>query len=180
MYYDRGGSVRAVGAEAVLEVNVEKAREQQWTKAEWYGTSEALSNFDHDCPVTRFKLYLRPKQLKLPSDEYLPPLPLNKTAVQVFGDFLRYLYDCTRVFIEETHAGGIELFQSLNDTAVFVLSHPNGWEGAQQAQMRQAAISAGLVPDSPAGRSRVRFVTEGEASIHYCIGNDYASDMINV
>ena len=130
-------------------------------------------------PAIRFKLYLRPKHLKS-SSERLPPLPRNKTAVQIFGDFLHYLCDCTRVFIEETHAGGVELFQSLNDTAVFVLSHPNGWEGNQQFKMRQAAILAGLIPDSPEGRSRVRFVTEGEASIHYCIGNDYVSDMIKV
>jgi len=38
MYYDCAGSVRAAGAEVMLESNVEKAREQQWAKAEWYGT----------------------------------------------------------------------------------------------------------------------------------------------
>jgi len=54
------------------------------------------------------------------------------------------------------------------DTAVntanieFVLTHPNGWEGAQQAQMREAAIHAGLIDDIPSARARVRFVTEGE------------------
>ena len=31
------------------------------------------------------------------------------------------------------------------------------------------AILAGLVPDTDAGRSRVHFVTEGEASVHYCV-----------
>jgi hypothetical protein len=46
--------------------------------------------------------------------------------------------------------------------------------------MRRAAILAGFIPNTPAGRSRVHFVTEGEASIHYCVGNNYASDMINV
>ena len=40
---------------------------------------------------------------------------------------------------------------------------------SQQAQMRQAAIRAGLVPDTDAGRARVCFVTEGEASLHLCI-----------
>ncbi len=28
----------------------------------------------------------------------------------------------------------------------YVLSHPNGWEGTQQSQMRSAAILAGLIP----------------------------------
>jgi hypothetical protein len=35
-YYDRGGSVRAVGAEAGQEGNIELAREQDWVKAAWY------------------------------------------------------------------------------------------------------------------------------------------------
>ncbi|KAG8929076.1 hypothetical protein FRC01_004908 [Tulasnella sp. 417] len=35
--------------------------------------------------------------------------------------------------------------------------------------MREAAIRGGLVPDSPEGRERVEFVTEGEASFHWCI-----------
>jgi len=52
-----------------------------------------------------------------------------------------------------------------------VLSHPNGWEGAQQWQMRQAAILAGLIPDTTAGHSRLSFVTEGEASLHFAIHN---------
>lgn len=54
-------------------------------------------------------------------------------------------------------------------SAVFILCHPNGWKGAQQGRMREAAIKAGLVPDTKEGRNRVQFVTEGEASLHYCI-----------
>jgi predicted transcriptional regulator len=41
-----------------------------------------------------------------------------------------------------------------------ILTTPNGWEGAQQNRMRQAAIKAGLV-DQEGGR-RVKFVTEAE------------------
>jgi hypothetical protein len=100
--------------------------------------------------------------------------------VQVFGDFLRYLYDCTQLFIEETHAGGSELWASVEARTEFVLTHPNGWEGAQQALMRSAAAYGGLVPDTPDGHARIHFVTEGEASLHYCIGNNYASELIKV
>ena len=99
---------------------------------------------------------------------------------QVFGDFLRYLYDCTKQYIQETHAGGGPLWDSLKDHTEFVLTHPNGWEGAQQAMMRKAAILATLVPDNPAGHARIHFVTEGEASLHYCIGTNYASEVIKV
>lgn len=100
--------------------------------------------------------------------------------VQVFGDFLRYLYDCTQLFIEETHAGGAELWASVEHRTEFVLTHPNGWEGAQQALMRNAAIYGGLVPDTMDGYARIHFVTEGEASLHYCIGNNYAAELIKV
>jgi len=98
----------------------------------------------------------------------------------VFGDYLRYLYQCTRLYIQETHASGPELWSSLQGHAEFVLTHPNGWDGAQQAQMREAAIHGGLIRDHPAQYYRVQFVTEGEASLHYCIGNNYASDVIKV
>jgi hypothetical protein len=115
-----------------------------------------------------------------PNDDPLPPLPPNKTVVEVFGDYLRYLYKCARLYILETHASGPELWASLEGHAEFVLTHPNGWEGAQQAQMRQASIYGGLISDHPDQASRIQFVTEGEASLHYCIGNNYASDVIKV
>lgn len=44
-----------------------------------------------------------------------------------------------------------------------ILTTPNGWEGAQQQRMRQAAIKACLV-DTNGGR-RVRFVTEAEVRV---------------
>ena len=53
----------------------------------------------------------------------------------------------------------------------FVLSHPNGWEGQQQAEMRKASVLAKLIPDTTAGHARVSFVTEGEASLHYAVHN---------
>jgi hypothetical protein len=34
--YDSTGAVRAVGAEAILENNIEQARDEEWLKAEWY------------------------------------------------------------------------------------------------------------------------------------------------
>ena len=130
--------------------------------------------------TARFKLYLRPQHTKTPTDDFLPRLPLNKTVEQVFGDFLRYLFECTRQYILETHAGGPQLWENLKGDVEFVLTHPNGWEGAQQAQMRTAAVYAGLIPDSQAGHARIHFVTEGEASLHFCVGNNLSVDIVKV
>lgn len=110
----------------------------------------------------------------------LGPLPKRKTAVHVFGDFLAYLYRCTRNFITDTHANGASLWNQVESDIQFVLSHPNGWEGAQQSKMRRAAIYGGLIPESNEGKARIRFVTEGEASLHACVLNGLAADVMSV
>ncbi|KAG5644294.1 hypothetical protein DXG03_008712 [Asterophora parasitica] len=152
IYYDQNGAVRAVGAEALKEGLDDMVDDEAWTKAEW------------------FKLHLRPTSDESASVTHkIPPLPKNKTVLDVFADFLSYLYKCARTYIHETHANGPDLWASFQNRIEFVLTHPNGWEGAQQAKMRSAAVRAGLVPDTREGRSRVHFVTEGEASLHFCI-----------
>jgi len=101
----------------------------------------------------------------------IPPLPLNKTVVDVFADFLAYLLQCASSFIQEAHANGARLWESVKNKLYFVLSHPNGWEGAQQAEMRKAAVLAKLIPDTTDGHARLSFVTEGEASLHFAVHN---------
>jgi hypothetical protein len=113
----------------------------------------------------RFKLHLRPNaQSSGHVTNKIPPLPRGKLAINIFSDFLRYLHQYARTYIEETHAIGVELWHTLEDHTVFVLTHPNGWEGAQQSMMRTAAVKAGLIPDNEDGHSRLSFVTEGEAT----------------
>ncbi|KAJ4469075.1 hypothetical protein C8J55DRAFT_460555 [Lentinula edodes] len=156
LYYDSAGKVRAVGAETLLDTVIEQAEDEQWTKVEW------------------FKLHLRPKSSKTPLriHQQILSLPPDKSVIDVFADFLRYLFSCCRTFIEETLLpDGKSFWESVKDRIVFVLSHPNGWEGRQQSSMRRAAVLAGLAPDSPEGQNRILFVTEGEASLHFCINN---------
>jgi hypothetical protein len=107
-------------------------------------------------------------------------LPQGKSSVDVFGDFLGYLFRCTRVFIIDTHANGPALWKAVEKDIQFILSHPNGWEGSQQTKMRRAAIQAGLIPDTDEGKARVRFVTEGEASLHACVLSGLAADVLSV
>ena len=120
----------------------------------------------------RFKLHLRSKvgAGRNIGDE-LPPLPLNKTVAEVIGDFLKYLLERASSYIQDTHANGPDLWNSVKSDIDFVLSHPNGWEGTHQSEMRRAAVLAGLVPDTPSGHSRLSFVTEGEASLHFSVQN---------
>ena len=129
--------------------------------------------------VPRFKLHLRSRfgAGRSIGDE-LPPLPLNKTVVEVFADFLRYLLECASSYIQDTHANGPDLWNSVKSHIDFVLSHPNGWEGTEQNDMRRAAVLAGLVPDNESGR--LSFVTEGEASLHFAVQNGLPAGVMKV
>jgi len=160
LYYDKQGNMRAAGAEVNSAENVERADDEEWIKIEW------------------FKLRMRPKTMptKLRTST-LPPLPPGKNLLQVFGDYMSYLMKCTSSFIRDTHPNlSDQTFEQLRSKAEFIIAHPNGWEGAQQARLRKAAILGGLIPDTTAGKSRVSFVSEGEASLHYCIGEGLVGD----
>lgn len=162
MYYDKHGRVMAAGAEADNASIISQAEDEEWIKTEL------------------FKLRLRPKSMKLKMNGMrLSSLPRHKTSVDVFGDFLAYLFRCTKSFIIDTHANGQTLWHHVENSMEFVLSHPNGWEGAQQTKMRRAAVYGGLIPDTDQGRARIRFVTEGEASLHACVQSGLAADVLS-
>ena len=93
----------------------------------------------HLWPKTQSTAYISEKRT---------PLPKGKADIDIFADFLHYLYKCAQKYIEETHANGVSLWEDLQTTSGFDLTHPNGWEGAQQGMMRRAAVTAGLIPDS--------------------------------
>ncbi|TFK21935.1 hypothetical protein FA15DRAFT_597024 [Coprinopsis marcescibilis] len=162
IYYDQEGKVRAVGAESLREGITDQAEEEGWVKSEW------------------FKLHIRARDGSSSDDiaSKIPPLPLDKSAIEIFADFLAYLFRCTETYIRDTHANGDELWDSVKGDIEFVLSHPNGWEGFQQSQIRRAVVQAGLIPDNYHGHERVSFVTEGEASLHFAIQNGLPQEVM--
>ena len=101
-------------------------------------------------------------------DQMNKVLPEGKTIVDIFADFMRYLFESTRELFKTSEPNGELRWDSVSENIELVLSHPNGWGGPQQTQLRTAAIKAGIVPDTPAGHSSVHFVTEGEASFNFC------------
>ena len=95
-------------------------------------------------------------------------LPEGKTIVDVFADFMRYLFHSTRKLFKDLESNGELRWNSISNSIELVLTHPNGWGGPQQAHLRNAAVKAGIVEDTSDGRSHVHFVTEGEASFSFC------------
>ena len=181
LYYNKDGNVEVAGAEAEGNAIMDLAEDNGWIKAELYVLCCSCHLKDSQYYQHRFKLRLRPQTMKLQMNGMrLPPLPKGKTAVQVFGDYLGYLFRCTKNFIVDTHANGASLWRAIEEDLQLVLSHPNGWEGAQQTKMRRAAVYGGLIPDTDAGKARIRFVTEGEASLHACVLNGLAKEMLTV
>ncbi|KDR65998.1 hypothetical protein GALMADRAFT_1213997 [Galerina marginata CBS 339.88] len=112
IYYDRTGKVLAVGVKAMDEGIYETAEEEKWTKAEWFILHPRSKYGDG-------------KDLA----EQILPLPLNKTVVEVFADFLKYLVACVSSYIQTTHPNSDEFWRSVKGEIDFVLSHPNRWEG---------------------------------------------------
>jgi hypothetical protein len=95
-------------------------------------------------------------------------LPKGKTIIDVFADFMRYLFDSAKALFKSSDPNGNIRWDSISKSIELVLAHPNGWGGPQQTQLRNAAVKAGIVLDTPAGHASVHFVTEGEASFSFC------------
>ncbi|KAG1830170.1 hypothetical protein EV424DRAFT_1581208 [Suillus variegatus] len=156
LYYNLQGDVRAVGAEVLQEHIIEQAEDEGWVKLAWW------------------KLHLRPKHLASSHirEGDIEPLPQGKSAVEVLADFMRYLFQCARTYIQESH---LDLWGSIKNSIEFVFTHPNGWEGQQQQQIRRAVELAGLI-SSKEEQSHVHLLTEGEASLHFCVTYVITSD----
>jgi len=118
--------------------------------------------------------------LELPvavKDQMSTELPRGKTIIDVFADYMRYLFDSTEDLFKSSEP--IVRWDSISNTEL-VLSHPNGWGGPQQSQLRSAAIKAGIVSDTPTGHACVHFVTEGEACFNFCATEIHAGEQLKV
>ena len=110
-------------------------------------------------------------------DQMSMELPKGKTIVAVFADFMRYLYVSTEILFKSSEPN--VKWDSIS-VIELVLTHPNGWKGPQQSQLRAAAVKAGLIQDIPAEHARIHFVSEGEASFGFCATNTQAGKNLKV
>ena len=107
-------------------------------------------------------------------------LPKGKTIIDIFADFMRYLFDSTKELFVSSEPNGELRWSSISKSIELVLTHPNGWKGPQQNQLRIAAVKAGIIRDTPAEHARVHFVTEGEASFSFCATHTEAGKNLKV
>ncbi|CAE6458307.1 unnamed protein product [Rhizoctonia solani] len=151
-------------------------------KAELFG-AEALSRDGRDTAEDRgwflakhFKLHLQPKDLQKDNLK-LDPLPPGVSLSKIYSDFLRYLLKHTKAFVEKRIPLGKQIWEKYRPTMEVVIAHPNGWSTSEQAFLRAATIDSGFVDLNKASK-QVQFVTEAEASIHYCVHHSSLSNKL--
>ena len=106
-------------------------------------------------------------------------LPSGKSIQDIFADFIRYLFDSVKTFIEECEPLGEDLWEGVKSNIDLVLSHPNGWEGREQEVLRKSVVQAKVFTEEEA-LSRVSFVTEGEATFNFCVTNTKSGELLKV
>ncbi|KAJ1303451.1 hypothetical protein OPQ81_011640 [Rhizoctonia solani] len=150
VWYDSSKKAVSFGAEAQLFTTEEKAEDNGWVLARY------------------FKLHLHPSDMQARHELKLDDLPPGVTLRQIYSDFLGYLLKHTRAFFEDRILDGKQIWERYSPTMEVVIAHPNGWGIREQAFLRSAAVSAGFATADLAP-AKVRFVTEAEASVHFCI-----------
>ncbi|KAL5632499.1 hypothetical protein ACGC1H_005447 [Rhizoctonia solani] len=150
IWYDTNQKAVAFGAEAQLDEVEEQAEDECWSLAK------------------HFKLHLHPDDLKAKHDLKLDALPPGVNLEQIYSDFLRYLLKHTKAYFEDRVLDGKYIWERYSPKMEVVVAHPNGWGLREQQFLRSATIAAGLAGEDTAS-SKVRFVTEAEASVHFCI-----------
>jgi len=106
-------------------------------------------------------------------------LPLGKSVRDVCADFVRYLFDSVKTFIQECEPKGKELWESLEPNINLILPLPNGWEGRGQELLRESVVQAGVFAEEEA-LFRVSFVTEGVATFNFCVAGTSSGELLKV
>lgn len=177
---------RYYGAEAMSDDAKDEAEEENWILARSFKLhlhpaelrtshniateGEASSNITFQCRTLR---------LVCVGTTNPTALPQGVTVETIYSDLLRYLLENTRAFFETRTPKGATVWQQLINDAEFVIAHPNAWGLKEQHLLRRAAIRAGCVSIAQSN-SHVRFVSEGEASVHYSIAHDNLAAKLKV
>ncbi|KAG9103543.1 hypothetical protein FRC06_010028 [Ceratobasidium sp. 370] len=160
VWYDRNGKAVSFGAEALSHQAEEDAEDQGWQLAK------------------HFKLHLHPGDMKAKHKLKLDGLPAGVPLRRIYSDFMRYLLGHTRSFFQERVVDGPVIWENYHSQMEVIIAHPNGWGIREQTFLRDAAVDAGLA--SAAFSYKVRFVTEAEASVHFCINRTNLGSCLQV
>ncbi|KAF8606754.1 hypothetical protein BDV93DRAFT_468345 [Ceratobasidium sp. AG-I] len=157
VYYDTDGKAVSFGAEALKPEIADKAEDDGWQLAR------------------HFKLHLHPDAMKQKHNLKVQPLPRNVDLLTIYTDFMVYLMKHTQDFFESRILDGRKVWAENSASMSIVIAHPNGWTVKEQNFLRKAAVAAKYTTHANA-HSQIRFVSEAEASVHFCM---FHSDLHN-
>lgn len=92
---------------------------------------------------------------------------------------MKYLLKQTEAFFKKKIVSGGTIWTDLINDADFVLACPNAWGPKQHHTLRQAALLAGLSNDDNSS-TRIHFVSEAEAAVHFCLTRDHVRVALKV
>ncbi|KAF8305224.1 uncharacterized protein EI90DRAFT_3001470 [Cantharellus anzutake] len=150
LWYNKNKKATAFGAEALTAETQDEAEDNGWILAR------------------HFKLHLHPQTMKEKHNLTIDPLPEGVPLSTIYRDFFGYLIRHTQDAFTDRVLDGARVWKTYFPSADIVIAHPNGWGLREQEFMRRAAVAADVVPQSES-HNRIFFVTEGEASVHYCM-----------
>ncbi|CAE6472150.1 unnamed protein product [Rhizoctonia solani] len=155
IWYDANGKAVSFGADTITPAIEEQAEKFDWFLAE------------------NFKLLLHPEELDLQGNLEIERelFPYGVTIKRVYSDFLKYLFGHTEKYFKDRIIDGEKLWSRHRNKMEFVIAHPNAWRTSQRTFLRKMAVKAGLVSSTNQAQNNIRFVTEAEASVHFCLAD---------
>ena len=90
-----------------------------------------------------------------------------------------YLLVHTKATFENKNPNGIETWARLFPASDIIIAHPNGWSVSEQGVLREAVTQTSWVPPMDL-KSRLHFVPEGEASVHFCLAHSGLKSILKV
>lgn len=174
--YDAFGIPRACGA-SVLEESVQVTAENEgWWKCELWKASlhQEIATLPPSPSDSSLSSRARYPDASYFQKTYGPSTAGNSvTSLRIYGDWISYLVTEARLWFGRTVPDGATVWEKLERTMEFVLSHPNGWNSSQQLVQKwflhtallNAVPSASL--EAVGETDRVVFVSEGHAAAHY-------------
>ncbi|KAF8594084.1 hypothetical protein BDV93DRAFT_565803 [Ceratobasidium sp. AG-I] len=160
VWYDTDNKAVSFGAEALSPQAEEEAEDNNWRMAKY------------------FKLHLHPSDLTNKHRLHLRPLPTGVTLPQIYADFLGYLLHHTQLYFEDHILDGKRIWKTYVPSLDVIIAHPNGWGIREQTFLRLAVVKAGFTSAADAN-TKVHFVSEAEASVHFCMFHTNLGDQLN-
>lgn len=177
-------SLKAVsfGAEALSPQTEEKAEDNHWRMAKHFKLNLHPSDL-----TNKHKLRVRRRQFSHTEVSCMSDLktlgfsalPTGVTISQIYADFLGYLLRHTQAYFEDHILDGPRIWKTYAPTLEVVIAHPNGWGIREQAFLRLAAVEAGFTKAVDAD-TKVHFVSEAEASVHFCMFHTNLGEQLKV